>query len=230
MLHLTFKINKNKQMKALILGATGATGKELVKALLLDDQFQEVHAFARKDLKINNAKLKNHIVDFDQPEIWANLVEGDVAFSCMGTTLKAAGSKEAQKKVDYNYQLNFAEAAKKNGIEDFILVSAYGANANSKIFYNRIKGELEEVVKKLNFPKLTIFQPGMLERSESERPGEVLGLKILRFVNKIGFFKSQKPLPTNILAKAMVNASKIKSNGLSTIKLASIFSFADKHT
>ena len=215
-------------MKALILGATGATGKELVKALLLDDQFQEVHAFVRKELKVNNAKLKSHIVDFDQPENWANLVQGDVAFSCMGTTLSAAGSKEAQKKVDFDYQYNFAEIAKKNGVENFILVSAYGANTKSKLFYNRIKGELEESMKKLNFPKLTIFQPGMLERPESERPGEVLGLKLLKFANKIGLFKSQKPLPTSILAKAMVTAAKIKSNGFSVIKLTAIFTLAEK--
>lgn len=216
-------------MKALILGATGATGKELVKALLLDDQFQEVHTFVRHELKIDNPRLKTHIVDFDQPESWENLVQGDVAFSCLGTTLKAAGSKEAQRKVDYNYQLNFAEAAKKNGVEDFILVSSYGANAKSKIFYNRMKGELEEAVKNLNFEKITLFQPGMLERKESERLGEILAVKLFKFVNKLGLLKSQEPLPTEILAKAMVNAAKIKSKGLVEIKLSNIFSFAGKN-
>ncbi|MBC7555759.1 MAG: semialdehyde dehydrogenase, partial [Chryseobacterium sp.] len=92
----------------------------------------------------------------------------------------------------------------------------------------RMKGELEEDVKKLNFEKITLFQPGMLERKGSERFGEILGVKLFKFANKLGLLKSQKPMPTEILAKAMVNASKIKSNGLSTIKLASIFSFAEK--
>ena len=216
-------------MKALILGATGATGKELVKALLLDDQFEEVHTFVRHGLKINNSKLQSHIVDFDQPETWDNLIVGDVAFSCMGTTLKASGSKKAQRKVDYNYQLNFAAAAKKNNVKDYVLVSSYGANAKSKIFYNRMKGELEEAVKNLNFEKITLFQPGMLERKESERFGEILAVKLFKFANKLGILKSQKPLPTEILAKAMLNASKIKSKGLSEIKLSNIFNFAKKN-
>ena len=217
-------------MKALVLGATGATGKDLTKLLLEDESFSEVHVFVRKPLNIENLKLKTHIVNFENFEEWENLILGDVAFSCMGTTLKAAGSKEAQRKVDYDFQFNFAKAAKKNGVEDFILVSAYGADPKSKIFYSRMKGELEEAIKNLNFEKTTFFQPGMLDRKGSERLGEVVGLKLLKFVNKIGLFKSQKPLPTEILAKAMVNAAKIKSNGFSKIKLAAIFNFAAKNS
>ena len=216
-------------MIALIIGATGATGKDLVHQLLQDTDFNEVHVFVRKPLKINDPKLKVHIVDFEKPDDWKDLVKGDVAFSCLGTTLKSAGSKEAQKKVDVNYQYNFAKSAKENGVDDFILVSAYGADPNSAIFYSKIKGELEQKVKELHFDKVTIFQPGMLERKCSDRFGEVAGAKVIKFINKLGLLKSQKPLPTHVLAKAMINASKIKSNGYSKIKLGSIFSFADKH-
>ncbi|SFI47588.1 NAD(P)H-binding protein [Halpernia frigidisoli] len=215
-------------MKALVLGATGATGKDLTKLLLEDQDFSEVHLFVRNNIKSETKKCKIHVVDFDQPKNWQHLVTGDVAFSCMGTTLKDAGSKEAQRKVDYDYQLNFAEAAKNNGVEDFILVSVYGADSGSKLFYNRIKGELEDAVKKLNFEKTTYFQPGILERKNSERSVEVLSIKALNFVNKLGLFKSQKPLPTSVLAKAMVNAAKIKSKGFSEIKLSAIFNFAEK--
>lgn len=215
-------------MKALVLGATGATGKDLVEKLLKDNDFEEVHAFVRKPLEIKNDKLYNHIVNFEKPEEWKDLVKGDVAFSCLGTTLKAAGSKEAQRKVDVDYQYNFAKAARENNVEDYVLVSAYGANPNSKIFYSRMKGELENEVKDLHFNKLTIFQPGMLERKNSTRSGEVLGGKIIRFANKFGVLESQKPLPTNVLAQAMVNSSKIKSYGYSKIKLGTIFSFAEK--
>ena len=216
-------------MKALIIGATGATGKDLVHQLLQDMDFHEIHVFVRIPLKINDPKLKVHIVDFEKPDDWKDLVKGDVAFSCLGTTLKSAGSKEAQKKVDVNYQYNFAKSAKENGVDDFILVSAYGADPNSAIFYSKIKGELEQKVKELHFDKVTIFQPGMLERKSSDRFGEVAGAKVIKFINKLGLLKSQKPLPTYVLAKAMINASKIKSNGYSKIKLGSIFSFADKH-
>ena len=215
-------------MKALVIGATGATGKDLVQKLLADKDFEEVHAFVRRPLNIENDKLKSHIVNFEQPDEWKDLVKGDVAFSCLGTTLKDAGSKEAQRKVDYDYQYNFAKAAKENEVEDYVLVSAYGANPNSKIFYSRMKGELEQEVKNLHFNKMTIFQPGMLERKDSERTGEVLGGKIIKFANKLGICESQKPLPTDVLAQAMVNSSKIKSNGYSKIKLGSIFSFAEK--
>ncbi len=167
-------------------------------------------------------------MDFEQPNEWKNLVKGDVAFSCLGTTLKTAGSKEAQKKVDVDYQYNFAKIARENGVEDYILVSAYGANSKSKIFYSRMKGELEDEVKKLHFNKITIFQPGMLERKNTQRTGEVLGGKIIKFANKFGMLESQKPLPTSVLAQAMINSAKIKSNGYSKIKLGSIFSFAEK--
>ena len=216
-------------MIALIIGATGATGKDLVQQLLQDTDFTEVHVFVRKALKINDSKLRVHIVDFEKPTDWKDLVKGDVAFSCLGTTLKAAGSKEAQRKIDVDYQYEFAKSARENNVQDFILVSAYGANANSKVFYSRIKGELEQKIKDLHFNKVTIFQPGMLERKNSDRFGEVAGGKVIKFFNNLGFLKSQKPLPTDILAQAMINAAKIKSNGYSKIKLGSIFSFANKH-
>lgn len=215
-------------MKALVIGATGATGKDLVQQLLNDKDFEEVNIFVRKPLNFQNDKLKVHIVDFEKPEEWKGFVKGDVAFSCLGTTLKDAGSKEAQKKVDFDYQYQFAKAAKENNVDDYVLVSAYGANPQSKIFYSKMKGELEEAVKQLHFNKITIFKPGMLERKDSERTGEVLGSRIIKFANKIGLFESQKPLPTEVLAKAMVNSSKIKSNGYSSVKLGNIFGFAEK--
>lgn len=215
-------------MKALVIGATGATGKELVKKLLEDPDFHEIHAFSRRNFSATHPKLTVHVIDFEKPEDWRHLVKGDVAFSCLGTTLKDAGSKTNQWKVDHDYQLDFAKAAKENQVEDYILVSSYGANSKSKLFYSRMKGALEEAVKALHFNKITIFQPGMLERKDSERSGEVLGGKIIKFANQLGLLTSQKPLPTEVLAQAMINAAKIKSNGYSKIKLGAIFSFAEK--
>lgn len=235
---INFKFSKFKKeiisspitiiMKALVIGATGATGKDLVKQLLNDKEFEEVDIFVRKPVDIQDDKLKVHVVDFEKPDEWKDKIKGDIAFSCLGTTLKDAGSKEAQRKVDFDYQYEFAKAAKENDVEDYVLVSAYGANPKSKIFYSKMKGELEEAVKQLHFNKITIFKPGMLERKNSERTGEVLGSRVIKFANKLGLLESQKPLPTDILAKAMINSSKIKSNGYSSIKLGNIFCFAEK--
>ncbi len=209
-------------MKALLIGATGATGTDLLKKLLNDTTFDEVSVFVRKPIAVTNDKLKVHVVDFDRPEEWNHLVKGDVAFSCLGTTLKAAGSKEAQRKVDYDYQYNFARTAKENNVAHFILVSSFGANSKSDFFYSQIKGELEDAVKKLTFKKTTIFNPGMLQRKNTDRPGEVVAQKVLQFINMLGLFKKHKPLPTEVLAQAMMNAAKNQTNSYDIVKLNAI--------
>ena len=101
-------------MKAIVVGATGATGRELLSLLLADSRFSQVDVFVRRDPSVQHAKLNVHKVDFDQPESWQHLVRGDVLFSCMVTTLKAAGSQAAQWKIDYGYQYAFAQAARAN--------------------------------------------------------------------------------------------------------------------
>lgn len=209
-------------MKALLIGATGATGTDLLKKLLNDTSFDEVAVFVRKPIAVTNDKLKVHVVDFDRPEEWNHLVKGDVAFSCLGTTLKAAGSKEAQRKVDYDYQYNFARTAKENNVAHFILVSSFGANSKSDFFYSQIKGELEDAVKKLTFKKTTIFNPGMLQRKNTDRPGEVIAQKVLQFINMLGLFKKHKPLSTEVLAQAMMNAAKNQTNSYDIVKLNAI--------
>ena len=95
-------------MKALIIGATGATGKDLLAKLLEDDTYSEVHCFVRKPMSISHPKLHAHVVNFETPKAWVDLLHGDVAFSCLGTTLAVAGNKDAQWRVDYDYQYAFA--------------------------------------------------------------------------------------------------------------------------
>jgi len=210
-------------MKALIIGATGATGKDLVTQLLADDTYSEVHCFVRKPLTLTHPKLHAHVVDFETPEAWADLLHGDVAFSCLGTTLAVAGSKEAQWRVDYDYQYAFAQQCKANGVPTFVLVSAAMANAQSKVFYNRMKGALEEAVKKLNFPRLLIFQPSILIRSNSDRSGENFTVKAFRFLNKLGILKRYRPMPTEILAEKMLSAVHNSHKGTFTFTLDKIF-------
>lgn len=195
-------------MNALVIGATGATGKDLVEQLMKDDSFERVDVFVRRPLDIQHDKLTVHVIDFDRPNEWRDLIKGEVLFSCLGTTIKAAGSKEAQWKVDYGYQYEFAKAAKENGVERYVLVSAEFASPKARSFYSKMKGQLEEAVKELNFPKLTIIKPPILMRKDSDRTFEVLGLKAIQFMNKVGLFRSQQPLPTEILAKAMIHSAK----------------------
>ena len=210
-------------MKALIIGGTGATGKDLVSLLLEDDTISEVHSFVRKTPSLVHPKLRSHVVDFEQPDTWTELLHGDVAFSCLGTTLAQAGSKEAQWRVDYDYQWQFAERCRKNGVPAFVLVSAAGAKAQSKLFYNRMKGALEEAVKKLNFPRLLIFQPSILIRSNSDRGGENFTMKAFKFLNKLGLFRRYRPMPTSVLAEKMRKEVAIVPKGIHTFTLDEIF-------
>ena len=205
-------------MHALILGASGATGQDLLNLLLRDARFSRVSVFVRKPLPVQHEKLAVYIIDFNAAAQWAPLVEGDVLFSCLGTTLKAAGSQEAQWQVDYDYQLRFAEAARANGVPAYTLVSAFGASAASRLFYNRMKGRLEQAVLALAFPKTIIFRPPILDRSGSDRTGEVFSAKILHALNRIGLLKSQTPLPTADLAAAMIAAQQSTGEGVHIIE------------
>ena len=210
-------------MKALIIGATGATGKNLLSQLLADDTYSEVHCFVRKPLALTHPKLHAHVVDFETPEAWADLVRGDVAFSCLGTTLAIAGSKEAQWRVDYDYQYAFAQQCKANGVPTFVLISAAGAKAPSKLFYNRMKGQLEDAVKALDFPSLLIFQPSVLIRSNNDRGAENFSVKAIHFLNKIGLFKRYRPMPTTVLAQKMRKEVATARKGIHTFTLDEIF-------
>ena len=210
-------------MKALIIGATGATGKDLVTQLLADDTYSEVHCFVRKPLALTHPKLHAHVVNFDTPEAWADLLHGDVAFSCLGTTLAVAGSKEAQWRVDYDYQYAFALQCKANGVPTFVLISAAGATAQSKLFYNRMKGQLEDAVKALDFSCLLIFQPSVLIRSNSDRSGENFTVKAFKFLNKLGILKRYRPMPTEVLAEKIRKEVAKVSQGIHTFTLDKIF-------
>ncbi|MDA9665965.1 NAD(P)H-binding protein [Bacteroidota bacterium] len=199
-----------KNLNALVIGATGATGRELVKSLLNDNDVEKVTIFVRNLPTLEHEKLKTHVIDFNEIEKHKDLIRGDVLFSTLGTTKKAAGGKKEQYLVDYTYQHEFAKIAAENGVENYSLVSSTGANANSLFFYPKIKGALEEAVKKLNFKKIDIFQPPMLVRQpDLIRDGEKSGIKILNVLNKIGILKSQRPLKVNKLAEKMVKNAKI---------------------
>ena len=203
----------NRKLHALILGATGATGKELVKELLNNSNFYKISVFGRRVPDIDNKKLFKYKIDFSELNKIKKLLSGDILFSALGTTLKQAGGKKQQFLVDYTYQYEFAKIAVENGTKNYSLVSSTGADKNSFFFYPKIKGELEESIKKLSFNKIQIFQPPTLIRQPAlARKEEKIGIKVFNNLNKIGLFKSQKPLPVKILAKIMINAALSKNS------------------
>ena len=201
-----------KKLHALVLGASGATGRELVQLLLDESNFNQVSIFVRTAPKTSDEKLKIYKIDFTKLIEYKDLIKGDILFSALGTTKKDAGGKKEQYLVDYTYQYKFAKIAFENGVANYSLVSSTGANAKSLFFYPRIKGALEEAVKKLNFKKIDIFQPPMLIRQpDLIRAGEKSGIKFLNAINKIGFLKSQKPLNVKDLAVKIVSFAMLKN-------------------
>lgn len=212
------------QRTAIVIGATGLVGTQLIQLLLADERFSVVSILGRRSTGIQHPKLQEHIINFDHPEDWKHLVTGDVLFSALGTTLKQAGSKEAQYKIDHTYQYNVAKAAAENGVPVYVLVSAAMSSENSRIFYSRMKGELERDVKQLPFQYIHILQPGMLAGNRKEnRTGEKIGTAVIKFLNTLGIAKKQKPVHASIVAQAMINVSFKINNRISTYALLEVF-------
>lgn len=200
-------------MKALVIGATGATGKDIVQQLLADDSFDQVDIFVRRDAELSHPKLHVHIVNFEALETWKDLLQGDVLFSAMGTTLKQAGGQKAQWRVDYDYQHEVARAARHNGVPALALVSSVGADSKSFIFYSRMKGALEDAVQALSFPRLIIVRPPSLIREGSDRFGERITVSFQLWLNRIGLLRSMAPTPTADVAAAMIQCAKAQTLG-----------------
>lgn len=212
-------------MKALVIGGTGLVGKELTKQLLANDKFDEIVLFLRRTTGLAHQKLREEIVDFDHPEQWSQLVNGDVLFSALGTTIKAAGSKTAQYKIDFSYQYQTAAAAAANKVGTYVLVSSAGADAKSKIFYSRMKGELDDAILKLPFKRHVILRPSLLMgKREQKRGGEGLAQTIMPAITR-NIFKKYRPIKGSTVAKAMICAALNKSVD-STYSLDKIFSLA----
>jgi uncharacterized protein YbjT (DUF2867 family) len=205
-----------KKLHALVLGATGATGQELVKLLLKNSDFSKVSVFVRRSMSVKHEKLTVHKLDFSRLNDYKNLINGDVFFSALGTTRKDAGSKKEQYLVDYTYQYEFAKMASENRVSHYSLISSVGANEKSYFFYPRIKGDLEEAIKHLNFNKIHIFQPpSLIRQPDLIRDGEKISLKILNILNKIGLLSSFKPLSVSDLALKMIR--EVKTENLNKI-------------
>lgn len=211
-------------MRALIIGATGATGKDLVEITLRDPAYTSVVIFLRKPTGMNHPKLTEVVTDFDRLEAVASQITGDVWFCCMGTTIKAAGTKEKQRHVDLEIPLKFAEFARRNGVRGTVLLSAYGAAVDSRIFYSQLKGELEQEVAKLVFDQYIVFRPGLLLRDNTDRFGERASAALLNAMNSIGLFTKFRPLPTRVLAEKLAKSPAVFGPGKHVVELEAIWS------
>jgi uncharacterized protein YbjT (DUF2867 family) len=211
---------------AIIIGATGLVGNQLTKKLLKDDRYSIVKIFVRKSSSITHSKLEEHVVDFEKLEQWKNKITGDELCSAMGTTIKKAGGKEAQYKIDFTYQYECAKAASENGVGKYLLVSSAGANATSGNFYLRIKGELDERVSELPFKQIYIFRPSILagERKERRR-GEVIGISAINFLASIiPPLRKYRPIEAATVAEAMIKAANAENKTkISIYELEQIF-------
>lgn len=207
----------NKKI-ALLVGATGLIGSQLLPLLLSDSRYQEIRVISRRPLQIKHAKLREVVIDFAKlTELEQEFYAVDDVFCCLGTTMKQAGSKAAFKQVDKDYPLLIAARAKQAGAKQFLLVSALGANAKSPFFYNRVKGEVEAALAKEEFAALNIFRPSLLlgERQEF-RVGEKIAAVVSRLLAPlfIGFLRRVKPIKGQTVAMAMQLVAARQQKGI----------------
>lgn len=197
-------------MKAILLGSTGLTGNHLLKLLQKDDDFEKIVLLNRKPLSIHDPKVEEHIVNFSSLDKATSLFEGDVVYCCIGTTSAKTPDKEEYRAIDYGIPVQAAQIAKKNQIQNFIVVSAMGANAKSRIFYNRTKGEMQEAVIDEKIPNTYILQPSLIigKRYEKRRLEKISGffMKVFDFMIPTKY----KAVHSKTIAKAMVYLTKNK--------------------
>jgi uncharacterized protein YbjT (DUF2867 family) len=199
---------------ALIAGASGLTGGYLLNLLLESPEYSTVIAYVRKSSGLTHPKLKEMLVDW---ETLQEPVAAEDVFCCLGTTIKIAGSQEAFRRVDYDYPLQLAQLQFRGGSQQFLLVSAMGADAESSIFYSRVKGELENALQSIGYNSLHIFRPSFIAGPRKEsRPGEKIGLAIFSLLAPlfIGPLKKYAPIQAEHIARAMLRTAQKNEPGM----------------
>jgi len=201
--------------KALVAGGTGLIGGYLLKALENDAKVQEVVALARNSVEKSNSKVQWKVTDFDRIDA-ATIGNADVVFCCLGTTIKKAGSQEKFRKVDHDYVVRLAKAAKAAGCQKFLVVSAIGSDADSRIFYNRVKGEMENALRQIAISRTVVFHPSMLVGPRSEkRLAERIGIAFIKVVAPLmaGGLRKYRPIQAKVVAEAMLRYAKDSNPG-----------------
>lgn len=197
---------------ALLAGATGLVGRECLRLLVADAACTEVRVLLRRSLPAaeRHPKVRECVTDFEQLAERAEWFAVDQVFCALGTTIKVAGSQAAFRRVDHDYPLQIAQLAQAQGARGLHVVSALGASARSSVFYNRVKGELEDALKALNFASLTLAQPSLLlgERAEF-RLGEEIGKRLAWLVPG-----PWRPVRAEQVAAGLVNAARAARPGV----------------
>lgn len=216
--------------KALLLGATGLVGGHCLDKLLADAVYGKVVALGRRPLPLEHEKLEQHTIDFARLAEFAPLLQTQDVFSCLGTTIRKAGTREAFREVDYTYQYEAARLAAQAGAEQLLLVSSMGADARSSIFYNRVKGELEDAVSKLPLRGVQIFRPSLLLGAREEfRRGERVSeyaMKTFSFL-MVGPLEKYRPVQASAVASAMLNIAKEHPAGINVFESDRISAMAE---
>ncbi|RYJ50698.1 oxidoreductase [Flavobacterium petrolei] len=201
---------------ALIIGSTGLIGSELLNLLLESSHYAKVITFVKRDTGIKHPKLTQHIIDFDKPDTYKELVVGDDFFCTIGTTIKKAGSKKAFRKVDFEYPRQFAAFALQNKVQKYLIISSLSADANSGNFYLKTKGEIQDFLKDCNFESVAVLQPSLLLGNRTEfRLGEKVGaffMKTLSFLF-LGNLKKYKPIEGKTVANALLKIAQKNDTG-----------------
>ncbi|KGK88121.1 oxidoreductase [Desulfosporosinus sp. HMP52] len=206
---------------ALLLGASGLVGGELLNCLLSAPEYEKVQILVRKPLGFKHLKLEEHVIEFENLAQHKECFKVDDVFCCLGTTIKKAGNRKDFKKVDVEYPLEISKLAKEFGAVKFLVVSSMGADLHSKVFYSRMKGLLEENLKEIGFDSLHIFRPSLLlgDRKEvrlGESAAEVLAKGIsFAFVGRL---KKYKPIEAKTVALGMYKAAQGKETGIYTYR------------
>ncbi|WP_026880171.1 NAD-dependent epimerase/dehydratase family protein [Hymenobacter norwichensis] len=205
------------QKTALIAGASGLIGSQLLPLLLASDRYSKVIAVGRRPIPQVHPKLEQRVLAFDKLEEHAMRLIADDVYCCLGTTMRQAGSKEAFYRVDYLYVVTLAALTARNFAVQLLLVSAMGADPTARIYYNRVKGEAEQAVRELPFRTIHIFRPSLLlgEREEKRR-GEQLGAVLLRVLNPVlvGPLRKYRAVSGVAVARAMLQAASKDSSGI----------------
>jgi uncharacterized protein YbjT (DUF2867 family) len=200
---------------ALIAGSTGLIGKHLIKILADSLEYEAVIALVRKGSNFIHDGVFTVEVDYDKLSEYSEELKADDVFCCLGTTMKKAGSKDNFYKVDFTYSLSLAKIALINGSAQFNIITASGANADSMFYYNRVKGDIEKAISRLEIPNVNIFRPSFLIGARDEkRTGEQIGGAISKVLNPIliGRFRKYRSIKASVVAKAMflVNQRHLK--------------------
>lgn len=195
---------------ALIAGATGLVGSELLDTLIQNEAYETIHVLNRKKVNYNVSKVIEHVIDFNNLASFSPEKPIDHVFCCLGTTIKKAKTKKNFRRVDFEYVVELAGKAKQWNASKFLVISALGANPDSSIFYNRVKGEMEEALQELNLPHLFIFRPSLLMGNRSEsRPAEKTAIIVYKVINPlfIGKLKKYKGIKIDKVARAMIETA-----------------------